>query len=177
MYIAMEEGEEVVLKLHRHWIFIAVRIVVLSFLLVAPMLMINLLVRIGIIDVSGVSIAARMTLWALWVLVLWALFWQFWTTYYMDVWVVTNKRIIDITYLRLFDRNIAIIHLDRVQDITTHIQGIIGTLLRYGAVRIQSAGTDRPFIIDQIANPEALRDTISRLAGQYGSLRVVKLVE
>jgi hypothetical protein len=119
-----------------------------------------------IIDASGVSVAARMSLWALWGLVLWAMFWQFWTTYYMDIWVVTTKRIIDIDYLRLFDRNIAILRLDRVQDITTRIQGIFGTLLRYGSVYVQTAGSDKEFVIDQIANPEALRDTISGLVGQ-----------
>ena len=40
-----------------------------------------------------------MTLIALWLLIGWILFWQFWTLYYMDMWVVTNKRLIDIDYI------------------------------------------------------------------------------
>lgn len=166
MYIPLEPGEEIILKVHRHWIFIALQIVVLAFLAVIPSFVAHLVTQIGVVDFDALSLGARITLWSLWLLVLWALFWQFWTTYYMDVWVVTNRRIIDIDYLRLFDRNISIIHLDRVQDITTHIQGIIQTLLRFGAVRIQSAGTDRAFIIDQIAHPETLRDTISRVVSE-----------
>jgi hypothetical protein len=84
----------------------------------------------------------------------------------MDIWVVTNRRIIDIDYRRLFDRDIAILRLDRVQDITTRVVGIIGTLLRFGAVRMQSAGSDKAFIIDQIANPEILRDAIVNVVGK-----------
>ena len=94
------------------------------------------------------------------------MFWQFWTTYYMDIWVITNRRIIDIDYLRLFDRNIAMVRFERVQDVTTHVQGIVGTLLRYGSVVVQTAGSDREFVIDQIANPEALRDVINRQVGR-----------
>lgn len=163
------------MKVHRHWIFILARVVGLALLLALPSAVLVLLERLGILDTAGISSAARMTLWALWALVLWVTFWRFWTTYYMDIWVVTNKRIIDIDYQRLFDRNIAMLRLDRVQDVTTHVQGIVATLLRYGSVNVQTAGSDKEFVIDQIANPEALRDVISKAAGDTGSLRVVKM--
>jgi len=174
MYIPMEEGEEIVMKVHRHWIFIVLRILILAVLFVAPSVIGAALERLGILDMTAVTGAARVTLWSLWGLVLWAMFWQFWTTYYMDIWVITNRRIIDIDYLRLFDRNIAVLRLDRVQDIATHVQGVVPTLLRYGSVTVQTAGSDREFVIDQIANPEALRDVISKFAGDAGQLRVVK---
>lgn len=175
MYIPMEEGERVIIKVHRHWLFIVMRILGLAVLLVAPVMVVSLLQRIGILEIATFSFASLVVLWALWGLVLWSVFWQFWTTYYMDIWVVTNKRIIDIDYQRLFDRNIAILRLDRVQDITTHVEGVVGTLLRYGSVVVQTAGSEKEFVIDQIANPEALRDVISAQAGDVGQLRVVKI--
>lgn len=162
MYIPMEEGERIVAKVHRHWIFIALRVFALAVLLVLPWLLVVLLDRLNILSLTAGSVASYVAVWALWGLVLWAMFWQFWTTYYMDIWVVTNKRIIDIDYLRLFDRNIAMLRFERVQDVTTHVQGIIGTLLRYGSVVVQTAGSDKEFVIDQIANPESLRDIISK---------------
>lgn len=161
MYIPFEEGEEIVAKVHRHWWFIFVRIVGLCLLALAPAVAYALLRRLGVIELAGQNTVALMTLGALWALVLWALFWQFWTTYYMDVWVVTNRRIIDIDYQRLFDRSIAILRLDRVQDVTTHISGLLPSLLKYGSVVVQTAGSDKQFLIDQIAHPEALRDAIS----------------
>lgn len=158
----MEEGEEIVAKVHRHWLFIVTRLVALALMLAVPPIVAALLGMLGIVLFAGAGGPALMTLWALWGLVLWVMFWQFWTTYYMDIWVITNRRIIDIDYLRLFDRNIAMVRFERVQDITTHVQGIIGTLLRYGSVVVQTAGSDKEFVIDQIANPEALRDIISK---------------
>lgn len=166
MFIPMEEGEEIVLKVHRHWLFIALRILGLAFLFIVPSLCIFLLEALGIIELGAVSFATSVVLWALWGLVLWAMFWQFWTTYYMDIWVITNKRMIDIDYLRLFDRNIAILRMERVQDVTTHVKGIFGTLFKFGSVHVQTAGSDKEFVIDQIANPEALRDAISKFSAQ-----------
>ena len=172
----MEEGEEVVLKVHRHWLFIALRIIGLLFLLVVPSAIVAILERLGILAIGDGSGPISLVLWSLWGLVLWSFFWQFWTTYYMDIWVVTNRRIIDIDYQRLFDRNIAMLKLDRIQDVTTHVQGIIGTLLKYGSVHVQTAGSDKEFVIDQISNPEALRDAISRFAGAAGgSLGVMRM--
>ena len=165
MFIPMEEGEEMVLKVHRHWLFIALRIVGLGVLSLMPIVAVEILMRVEILAPFIPSGGATLTLWSLWALVLWAVFWQFWTTYYMDIWVVTTKRIIDIDYHRLFDRNISIIRLERVQDITTHVDGVMGTLFRYGSVVVQSAGSEKEFVIDQIANPEALRDAISARAG------------
>ncbi len=168
----MEEGEEIVLKVHRHWLFIATRILGLCGMLVLPLVLIILVERLGLVVFSAGSTAALVSLWALWGLVLWVVFWQFWTTYYMDIWVVTTKRIIDIDYLRLFDRSIAMLRLDRVQDLSTRIQGIVATLFKYGSVIVQSAGTKEEFVIDQIANPEALRDTINTLVGRIAQRSV-----
>ncbi|MEK7638353.1 MAG: PH domain-containing protein [Patescibacteria group bacterium] len=165
MYIPMEEGEEIVAKVHRHWLFIVTRLIALALMLAVPLAVAALLGMLGIVLFAGAGSFAPVTLWALWGLVLWVMFWQFWTTYYMDIWVVTSRRIIDIDYQRLFDRNIAIVRLERVQDVTTHVKGIVGTLLRYGSVVVQTAGSEKEFVIDQIANPEALRDVISKQVG------------
>lgn len=176
MYIPFEEGEEVLAKVHRHWLFIAGRLGLLALFLAAPLAVVPLLERLDIIAVAAVSGGALVALWALWALVGWAIFWQFWTTYYMDIWVVTNRRIIDIDYQRLFDRNIAMLRLDRVQDVTTHVTGVVGTLLKYGSVVVQTAGSDKQFVIDQIADPERLRDVVSRAAGEAAErMRVVRL--
>jgi hypothetical protein len=171
MYIPFEEGEVLVAKVHRHWWFIFLRVVGLAFLALAPLAAYALLARLNILALTGSGIISIITLAALWALTLWALFWQFWTTYYMDIWVVTNRRIIDIDYQRLFDRNIAILRLDRVQDVTTHMSGILPTLLKYGSVVVQTAGSDKEFVIDQIAHPEQLRDAISSAVGRPPTVR------
>jgi PH (Pleckstrin Homology) domain-containing protein len=166
MFIPFEPGEELILKVHRHWLFIVIRIIGLAVFMAAPVAVALLLTRFRIISVSVSNSAAFISLWALWALIGWTMFWQFWTTYYMDIWVVTNRRIIDIDYHRLFDRNIAILRLDRVEDISTRVQGLLGTLFKYGSVVVQTAGTEKEFVIDQISNPERLQAVISAQLGR-----------
>jgi hypothetical protein len=109
-------------------------------------------------------------------LVGWVMFWQFWTLYYLDMWIVTDRRLIDIDYKGFFDRDIAMLRLDKVQDLTVQVQGVIGSLLKFGHIVVQTAGTQEEFVIDQISDPEGLRDTISKLVGAAGErLRVVRL--
>jgi hypothetical protein len=175
MYIPLEDGESIVRIVHRHWWFIALRFLAIAAIGVALPVVVGLLAGLKVLSLAG-AWPAMLALWALWGLVLWTLFWQFWTTYFMDTWVITNRRIIDIDYHRLFDRNIAMLRLDRVQDVTTHVEGVMATMLKYGSVLVQTAGTQDEFLIDQIADPEGLRDTISSVVGLAADrLRVVKL--
>ncbi|HTP56856.1 MAG TPA: PH domain-containing protein [Candidatus Paceibacterota bacterium] len=163
MYLPLEEGEEIVTKVHRHWVFIALQVVYVVLLAVVPFALYFALTRTGIVVFTGIDTGAGLALGGLWLLVLWGFFWQFWTTYYMDIWVVTNRRIIDIDYERLFTHQISVIRLDRVQDVTTRIAGTWATFFKYGSVIVQSAGAQEEFVIDQISDPEGLRDAISRL--------------
>ena len=162
MYIPLEEGETVVLKVHKHWWFIVVRAVVVAIILIIPLLAWVVLSHLGwvVVQVPG-SVAVALA--ALWVLTGWVMFWQFWTLYYMDMWIVTDRRLIDIDYKGFFDRNIAMLRLDKVQDLTVEVSGVIGSLLKFGHIIVQTAGTQDEFVMDQVANPEALRDAIARL--------------
>jgi hypothetical protein len=165
MFIPLEEGESVVLKVHKHWWFIAIRVVALIVFLALPFFVWHVLSARGIVVFTHASMAALASLAALWALIGWVMFWQFWTLYYMDMWIVTDRRLIDIDYKGFFDRDIAMLRLDRVQDLTVQVQGILGSLLGYGKIVVQTAGTQEEFVIEQISNPETLRDAISRLAG------------
>jgi hypothetical protein len=173
MFIPFEEGEVVIAKVHRHWWFIFTRVIGLCFIAVLPFIAYVALGLFNLVRVAAHEGPVLVALLLMWASVLWGLFWQFWTTYYMDVWIVTNRRIIDIDYQRLFDRNISIIHLDRVQDVATRVEGLLPTLLKYGQVIVQSAGSERQFVIDQISNPEHLRNIISDLAGKVPPRHVI----
>ena len=74
---------------------------------------------------------------------------MFWVDYYLDMWVITSERIIDIEQKGLFRREISEFMLDKVQDITVEIPDIMATLLKYGNINIQTAG-EKSFTIKQI---------------------------
>jgi len=169
MYIPLEDGEKILAQVHRHWWFILMRVFGAILLALVPVAIVVVAVWAGVVIFTIIGVMALIAIIALWVLVVWTFFWQFWTTYYMDIWVVTNHRVIDIDYHRLFDRDIAILRLNQVEDISTRMQGVLPWLLRYGSVSIQTAGSNREFLIDQIANPEGLRDIISKASSELRS--------
>lgn len=82
-----------------------------------------------------------------------------WIDYYLDVWIITNTRIIDVEQHGLFNREISEIPRARIQDVTIEVRGIIRTLLRFGTIRIQTAG-EREFTINNIPHLEEIKEII-----------------
>ena len=98
-----------------------------------------------------------------WVLLIWIYFFVVWTDYYLDVWVITNERIIDINQRGIFNREISSFHLNRIQDVTVEISGLIATFLHFGTLHVQTAGEKREFIIKGANKPEEVKGFILRL--------------
>lgn len=91
------------------------------------------------------------------------LFAQF-VDYYLDVWVVTTKRIVNIEQNGLFGRTISELELTQVQDVTSEVNGFIPSMFGYGFVYIQTAGEKLHFVFEQVPHPDAIRKTIIELA-------------
>jgi len=98
---------------------------------------------------------------SLYLITLFLLLFLFWMDYYLDMWIITDQRIITVEQKGLFRREISEIPLHRVQDITIEISGIIETFLKFGTIRIQTAG-EREFTIDDIPRLYEIKDIILR---------------
>ncbi len=100
---------------------------------------------------------------ALWSLLLWMrLFWV-WIDYYLDVWIITNHRLIDIEQKGFFNRNVANVRLDFIQDVAYEVNGVIASLLNFGTIEIQTAGEMRHFTLQGVSHPEKLRDILIQI--------------
>lgn len=81
----------------------------------------------------------------------------------LDVWIVTNYRIIAIEQKGMFSRNFAEHLIERIQDVSAHRKGILQTLLNYGDVEIQTAGEQERFIFNDVKKPEEIAKLINNL--------------
>lgn len=63
-----------------------------------------------------------------------------WLDHYLDVIIITNKRIIDINQTRIFDRKISTMSLGQIQDVSGQVKGFIPSVLKYGVLNIETAG-------------------------------------
>jgi len=164
--IQLQEGEKIVLEARKHWFV---------FLAEGALIIVVVVVPVVIILAAFIffpSVAGYLTrdiwvfvlfFWAAWAEIIWIGFFIAWTNYYLDVLVVTNKRIIDVDQISLFRRDIATVPLQNIQDIKIEIKGIIPTFFKFGNIYIQTAGASKEAVIRGITDPSAVKDVISKL--------------
>lgn len=73
--------------------------------------------------------------------------------YYLDVYIVTNERIVNIEQNGFFKREISELHLHQIQDVSAKVIGMLPTMMHYGDIHIQTAGERENFIFKSIPNP------------------------
>jgi membrane protein YdbS with pleckstrin-like domain len=96
-----------------------------------------------------------------------AIFLIAWLDEEFDLFVLTNKRLIDITQVGFLKRKVATTPLNQIQDTTSDISGILGTVLNYGQVDVQTAaGNASDFTIDHIPDPALVARSILEVANQ-----------
>lgn len=94
----------------------------------------------------------------------WLFLFQAFLDYYLDVWVVTNHRIINITQSGLFHRQVSELRLYRIQDATASLNGFLHTFLNFGQIEIQTAGEKARFVFEDIPHPQEVAKHILQLA-------------
>lgn len=94
----------------------------------------------------------------------WLFLFQAFMDYYLDIWVVTNRRILSIEQVGLFSRTVSELRLYRIQDVTSTVTGPTATIFGYGHVEIQTAGENTRFTFDEIPQPNSVAKSILELA-------------
>ena len=91
------------------------------------------------------------------------MFFILWIDFYLDAWIVTNERIININQKGFFNRDISELKLTKIQDVTSEIVGFIPTILGYGNIYVQTAAEMERFAFYQIPNPNEVKNIIVQL--------------
>lgn len=158
--IALEQGEHVVRQVRKHWFIVFAEGLSIFFAAMLPLIAYPILLTFVPDSIAHLSRGMFMGLYPLWLLMLWLLFFFFWTDYYLDVLVITNHRIVDIEQKGFFNREVSTFRLENIQDITTDVSGMIPTFFDFGDVHVQTASNDREFIIKNAAFPATVKRVI-----------------
>lgn len=90
-----------------------------------------------------------------------------WVDYYLDIWLVTNERVISIEQKGLFHREVSELRLDKIQDVSSEVKGFLPTIFKYGSLQVQTASEADKFYYTEVPNPEILTRQILELHEQY----------
>lgn len=80
--------------------------------------------------------------------------------WYLDCFIITNKRIIDINQKGLFKRVVAEADINNIQEAIYEISGPLEAIFNFGTIKIKTAGTGSIIAMEQIPNPADLRNFI-----------------
>jgi hypothetical protein len=157
------EHEEILQVIHRHWfdIFIQFIIVIVALAVAGCALFFTAVFYPNVFDVLGTQTVYFIE--TTFLIMLWFYSFLIWIDYYLDVWIITNERILNIEQRGLFVRHSSELQLGNVQDITTEVTGIIPTILNYGDVLVQTAGERERFVFRHVPDPYAVKGLIMQL--------------
>ena len=161
----LQPQEVITLYLRQHWFMILKSIILFIFLALIPIILWAIFSD-NFKDWLATDLGSALLVLGLsfYYLYIWLFLLFSWTNYYLDLWTVTNRRIINREQNGLFDRVVSELSLDRVQDVTAEIKGFLPTFLNYGNVYVQSAGKEERFIFEQIPQPYEVAKKIIQLS-------------
>ena len=97
--------------------------------------------------------------------------------YWLDIFIVTDKRILDINQTGLFHRTVSELRLYRTQDVTSEVKGFLHSMLDFGDVYVQTAGEMERFHFEDVPHPNEVAKTILELAEEDRKNHLEETVE
>lgn len=145
----LKESEQIQMVVHRHWIVFVFKFIYLLLLIISSSLVLAISDRLIEIFWSGLFWGAMV------------LYWIYFTTYILiswindelDLFIITNERIIGIEQLGPLSRKVSECNLDRVQEVNAEISGIMQTLFGYGHIHIHTASEHSDMMVYYAPHP------------------------
>ncbi|MFZ3020079.1 MAG: PH domain-containing protein [Minisyncoccia bacterium] len=158
----LDTNEHVLLEVRKHWFVLTPVMTILFVLAFAPLIFSSAFIYFVPVSISKISgVSAGTFFYALWLLCLWIYFFINWTNYYLDVWFITEKRIISIDQVSIFHRKISNLGLDKIQDVSIEQKGIMQSTMKFGDILVKTAAEgDTGFYLKDADNPDRVREII-----------------
>ena len=161
MAFKLEPNEHVLLIARRHWFRPFYMTIGLLFTLIIPALLVSVAFSFETLSTQYGNLGIlTIVISLIWFFLIWNVAFVVWTNHFLDVVVVTNLHIIDIEQISMWHREISMLSLDKVQDISSETKGMIASLLQYGDLEIQTAGSISNFILKGVEQPDLIRQKI-----------------
>jgi hypothetical protein len=166
--IQLEPDEQVLKVVRKHWFIILTELLATLLVILTPFFFLGFFILFPeIITMSDnflVENAKHITFGTLlWIMGCILAGFATWTHYYLDLWVITDRRIILVDQVGFFNRNVSIFRLERLQDIEFYIKGLLPTLLNFGTIKAQTASAfESNFQTAGLPDPRHLQSLIQK---------------
>lgn len=161
-----ELDEKIIIWARRHWASFLKSLLIILFSFFVPIVLLFSFWQFLPDLFSGIGGLLIVLGGSLYYLILWAYAFVEWITYYYDLFIVTDSKIIDVNQDGVFHRQITELSLLRVQDVSGEMKGLLETIFAYGDIVIQTAGAQERSVFPDIPNPYEIAEKVLSLHNQ-----------
>ncbi len=152
----IDDDEEIVRIVHKHWL-LGVRS------LIWPVA--TFLASCMFVVIAGRSVLLYASALAGVASLVWML--RNFYDYYLDAWIITSKGIIDVEWFGWFHRQSSRVLYSDIQGVSYEIQGVLGTVLRYGTISVEKISTGSTISLAFVLHPRAVESLILKCMEGY----------
>ncbi|MFZ5932734.1 MAG: hypothetical protein ACOYT7_01495 [Patescibacteria group bacterium] len=152
-----EKEEEVILLLRQHPIILVPRALVLTLMIITPLLLTVFPI------ISFLPANFQLITFLAWYLVTTAFALESFLTWFFNVYLITDERIVDIDFLNLIYKEVSDANIDKIQDVTYKMGGVVRTLFNFGDVLVQTAAEVPNFEFLAVPKPDEVAKILQEL--------------
>lgn len=152
-----EDEERIILFLRKHFITNVPWIFTAFIMLLVP----TFITSLSILD--AVPSNFRFLFILIWYLITTAYILESFLTWFFNVYIITDERIVDIDFYNLIYKEVSDANLDRIEDVSYKMGGVIRTLFNYGDVLIQTAAEVTNFDFLAVPYPDKVAKVLQDL--------------
>ncbi len=166
--IHLEENEILLKVIRKHWFIIFAELFFILIMAAFPIVVSLVINKIpllhNLLHLNSLPLVPlSIFLVAGWLVICIIAAYMIWTNYYLDLWIITDRRIVVVEQLSFFNRNISMFRIERLQDIEVRTTGLLQTFLNYGTLAAQTAGHfESNFSSSGLPDPRGLQAIIQK---------------
>lgn len=145
-----DKEEEILLVTRPHW-FTNFSWIFISILMLSAPIFLRFVPIINNIPLKYGSLGILV-----WYLLSFAIIFENFLSWYFDVFIITDKRVIDIDFNNLLDKKFSEAKLSMIQDVTSRVSGLGQTMFNYGTIHIQTAAEISYITFEKVPHPEKI---------------------
>lgn len=156
-FINQDPEEEIILLLRKHpitnvgWILTAIGLAILpAFLSVFPFF-------------EALPFGFRIISTIVWYMIVFAFVLEEYLSWFFNVNIITDERIIEIDFLNLIYRELTDADIDNIEDVTVKVGGGIRTFANFGDVEIQTAAEIVQITFEAVPRPDVVTKVLREL--------------
>jgi len=98
-----------------------------------------------------------------WLLLALIIFWSGFLSWYFNVNIISNERVVDVDFYNLIYKEISDAEIENIEDVTLVMAGVAQTVFNYGSVLIQTAAETPQLRFENVPNPALVVQVLKKM--------------